>query len=53
MELYHDLGLDALIAVGGDGTMTIAGMLTEKGANVVGVPQRLDLTQPAGLQQKQ
>lgn len=42
MELYHDLGLDALIAVGGDGTMTIAGQLAEKGANVVGVPKTID-----------
>ena len=42
MELYNDLGLDALIAVGGDGTMTIAGMLAEKGANVLGVPKTID-----------
>ncbi|GAB4332229.1 MAG: ATP-dependent 6-phosphofructokinase [Calditrichia bacterium] len=42
MALYHDLGLDALIAIGGDGTMTIAGMLAEKGANVVGVPKTID-----------
>ncbi|MEJ2634676.1 MAG: 6-phosphofructokinase [Calditrichia bacterium] len=42
MELYNDLGLDALITVGGDGTMTIAGMLSEKGAKVVGVPKTID-----------
>lgn len=42
MDLYHDLGLDALITVGGDGTMTIAGMLSEKGANIVGVPKTID-----------
>ena len=42
MELYKDLGLDALIAVGGDGTMTISGMLSKKGANVVGVPKTID-----------
>ncbi len=42
MGLYNDLGLDALIAVGGDGTITIAGMLAEKGANVVGVPKTID-----------
>jgi phosphofructokinase-like protein len=42
MELYNDLGLDALIAVGGDGTMTIAGMLAKKGANVLGVPKTID-----------
>lgn len=42
MELYNDLGLEALICVGGDGTMTIAGKLAEKGANVVGVPKTID-----------
>ncbi|MBN2365242.1 MAG: 6-phosphofructokinase, partial [Calditrichaeota bacterium] len=42
MELYKDLSLDALITVGGDGTMTISGMLAEKGANVVGVPKTID-----------
>ncbi len=42
MELYHDLGLEALVCVGGDGTMTIASKLAEKGANVVGVPKTID-----------
>ncbi|GAB4381220.1 MAG: ATP-dependent 6-phosphofructokinase [Calditrichia bacterium] len=42
MDLYNDLGLDALITVGGDGTMTISGMLAEKGANIVGVPKTID-----------
>ena len=42
MELYKDLGLDALITVGGDGTMTISGMLSEIGANIVGVPKTID-----------
>lgn len=42
MQLYNDLGLEALICVGGDGTMTIAGKLAEKGANVVGVPKTID-----------
>jgi phosphofructokinase-like protein len=42
MALYKDLSLDALIAVGGDGTMTIAGMLAKKGANIVGVPKTID-----------
>jgi phosphofructokinase-like protein len=42
MELYHDLSLDALITVGGDGTITIAGMLAEKGANVIGIPKTID-----------
>ena len=42
MELYHDLGLEAMICVGGDGTMTISGMLAEKGARIVGVPKTID-----------
>ena len=42
MQLYEDLGLHALICVGGDGTMTIGGKLAEKGANVVGVPKTID-----------
>lgn len=42
MELYRDLGLDALICIGGDGTLSIAGQLSEKGARVVGVPKTID-----------
>ena len=36
------LGIDCLIAVGGDGTMKIAQALFEKGVNVVGVPKTID-----------
>lgn len=42
MELYNDLGLDALVCVGGDGTMSIAGELAKKGANIIGVPKTID-----------
>ncbi len=42
MELYEDLGLTALICVGGDGTMSISGKLAEKGAQIVGVPKTID-----------
>jgi 6-phosphofructokinase 1 len=35
-------GLDALIAVGGDGTMHIANRLRKEGVNVVGVPKTID-----------
>lgn len=35
-------GLDALIAVGGDGSMAIANTLAEKGLRVVGVPKTID-----------
>lgn len=39
---YHDLGLDALVVIGGDGTMTIAHGLQEKGMSIVGVPKTID-----------
>jgi len=34
--------IDALISVGGDGSMTIANALAEKGLHVVGVPKTID-----------
>ncbi len=37
-----DLGLDALICAGGDGTMAIAEKLVKKGAKIVGVPKTID-----------
>lgn len=43
VENYHKLGLDALISVGGDGSMKIAKLLIEKGMNIVGVPKTIDL----------
>ncbi len=39
---YERLGLDALIVIGGDGTMTAAGGLGKLGLNVVGVPKTID-----------
>ncbi len=42
IELYRDLGLDGLVCVGGDGTMTIAGQLAEKGVRIVGLPKTID-----------
>jgi 6-phosphofructokinase 1 len=39
---YKRWGLDALIAVGGDGTMHICDKLAELGASVVGVPKTID-----------
>jgi phosphofructokinase-like protein len=39
---YKDLGLQALVCLGGDGTMGIAGELAAKGINVVGVPKTID-----------
>ncbi len=42
IKTFSDLGADALIAVGGDGTLRIALGLAEKGLNVVGVPKTID-----------
>ncbi len=39
---YEAWGLDALIAIGGDGTMHIAHKLSQMGMNVVGVPKTID-----------
>jgi len=36
------MGLDAVVAIGGDGTMSIAHRLQEKGLNLVGVPKTID-----------
>ncbi|MDI6766675.1 MAG: ATP-dependent 6-phosphofructokinase [Bacteroidota bacterium] len=42
VDNYRQWGLDALIAIGGDGTMNIAHNLTKKGMNIVGVPKTID-----------
>jgi len=42
LENARQLGLDALIVVGGDGTQAIALELFQKGLNVVGVPKTID-----------
>jgi phosphofructokinase-like protein len=39
---FRQLGVDALIAVGGDGTLKIARALQEKGVPMVGVPKTID-----------
>lgn len=39
---YKAWGLDALIAIGGDGTMHICNKLSKMGLNVVGVPKTID-----------
>ncbi len=39
---YRAWGLNALITIGGDGTMTISSKLMELGANIVGVPKTID-----------
>ncbi|PKL90448.1 MAG: 6-phosphofructokinase [Ignavibacteriae bacterium HGW-Ignavibacteriae-2] len=42
MKYYDAWGLDALIAIGGDGTMNIAKRLSDMGMNIVGVPKTID-----------
>ncbi len=39
---YHTWNLDALIAIGGDGTMHICNKLSQMGLNIVGVPKTID-----------
>lgn len=39
---YRRWALDALVAVGGDGTMHISNKLAEMGLNIVGVPKTID-----------
>jgi len=42
VENFKKLGLDALVMVGGDGTMEIARRLIKKGLPLVGVPKTID-----------
>jgi 6-phosphofructokinase 1 len=42
LNTYRNLKLDVLIAIGGDGTMTIANKLSGMGMNVIGVPKTID-----------
>ncbi|ELR19790.1 6-phosphofructokinase precursor family protein [Acanthamoeba castellanii str. Neff] len=42
VETYNKLGLQCLICIGGDGTMSIAYVLSQHGVNVVGVPKTID-----------
>ena len=42
MANYRQWGLDALVTIGGDGTMAISNKLVDLGANVVGVPKTID-----------
>lgn len=42
LSTYRNLKLDVLIAIGGDGTMTIANKLSGMGINIIGVPKTID-----------
>jgi 6-phosphofructokinase 1 len=39
---YHTWNIDALIAIGGDGTMHICNKLSQMGLNIIGVPKTID-----------
>jgi len=42
IENFHKLGLDALVVIGGDGTLTISHEFHKKGIPIVGVPKTID-----------
>ena len=49
VENFHNLGLDALVAIGGDGSMRIANRFADMGIPVVGVPKTIDNDLPGTL----
>ena len=42
VEMFHQLGLGALVVIGGDGTLAIAHEFYKRGIPVVGVPKTID-----------
>ena len=42
VERFEELGIDAVVAIGGDGSLEIAHRLSTKGLKVVGVPKTID-----------
>jgi ATP-dependent phosphofructokinase / diphosphate-dependent phosphofructokinase len=42
VEMFHKMQLDALIVIGGDGTLAIAHKFCQRGIPVVGVPKTID-----------
>ena len=42
IENANKLGIDALISIGGDGSLAIAKLLCDKGMKIVGVPKTID-----------
>jgi 6-phosphofructokinase 1 len=42
VQYVRDLGLSAIVAIGGDGTMSMSHLMQEKGVNMVGVPKTID-----------
>ncbi len=46
IETIERLGLEAVIAIGGDGTLAIATRLSREGVNVIGIPKTIDKDLP-------
>jgi 6-phosphofructokinase 1 len=42
VERFNEYEIDALVAIGGDGSMAIAHRLVEKGIQIVGIPKTID-----------
>jgi phosphofructokinase-like protein len=42
VKALHGDGIDAVVAIGGDGSLTIANALAKKGVRIVGVPKTID-----------
>ncbi len=42
VQNYHDLELDSLVCIGGNGTMKTASGLSDLGLNVIGIPKTID-----------
>lgn len=42
IENFHKMGLDALVVIGGDGTLSIAHEFHKRGVPIVGVPKTID-----------
>src|SRR4051812_17296822 len=42
VEMFHKMGLDALVVIGGDGTLAIAHQFCNLGIPIVGVPKTID-----------
>jgi phosphofructokinase-like protein len=42
LEMFHKLGLDALVCIGGDGTLAISYEFYKRGIPIVGVPKTID-----------
>lgn len=46
MDNIEKLGLEAVIAIGGDDTLGVAGKLAREGVNVIGIPKTIDKDLP-------